>query len=127
MEIRVSELVPSVVTRTRGAEAIEALKDRIRGQELTDLVIDFSGIRIMPRSFVDEIAYKSQRIQQETGIRIIYRVDSDVTLGKLAWSAGLRGLKLSYLWQNSNEPTEVEPRVPKEPEWDAQREEIMTT
>ncbi len=127
MEIRVSELVPSVVTRTRGAEAIEALKDRIRGQELTDLVIDFSGIRIMPRSFVDEIAYKSQRIQQETGIRIIYRVDSDVTLGKLAWSAGLRGLKLSYLWQNSNEPTEVEPRAPKEPEWDAQREEIMTT
>ncbi len=118
MEIKVCELVPSAATRTRGGEAIEALKDRIRGQELTDLVIDFSGFRIMPGSFVDEVTYKSQQIQQETGIRVTYRIDNDVTLMKLARSAGMRGLKLSYLWQDSDEPTEVEPIVPRETKWE---------
>ncbi|HOE12629.1 MAG TPA: hypothetical protein PLQ35_03875 [bacterium] len=127
MEIKISELVPSAATRTRGAEAIQALKERIRGQELTELVIDFSGIRIMPGSFVDEVTYQSQQIQQETGIRIIYRIDTDVTLGKLAWSAGLRGLERSYLRQNSNEPIHLESAPLGEPEWNAQMEEIMTT
>ncbi|MCA9449248.1 MAG: hypothetical protein KC931_19165, partial [Candidatus Omnitrophica bacterium] len=114
--IAIRDLTDSAVTRYKGSQAGMRLEERIQDRESRSFVLDFSGLRLLSASFIDEIVLKTQEMKAGRKCDFVFEIDSDSQLNKLARSAGIRKANLQFKRPDQDEVSEVEPVYPRQTE-----------
>ncbi len=113
INIHLRDLGRSFVTRQRGKEAFEKIKQITRDLNSDNLiVINYEENDLISFSFIDELL---QRSSEEIKQRIIFLIpegEKSSLYRKLSRFAGLRGVDVEYIASPDGKPSKVIPSKP---------------
>ncbi len=112
IDIKLTDLTESAVTRKRGTDAAEVLENRIRSLTHETIVIELYGLPMISASFIDEIILRVHRIEESRELDFIFLVREASILEKLSRTSGLREIPLKYRWQDDPQVRVVKPIKP---------------
>lgn len=112
LDIKLTDLTESAVTRRRGTEAADALEECIRDATQDTVALELFGLPMISASFIDEIILRVHRVEESKKMDFVFLVRDDSILVKLSRASGLREIPLKYCWQDDPQVRMVKPIKP---------------
>jgi len=89
------ELVKQTMTRTRGQEAVEALRSRAAAAGASRILLDMRTDSLVTTSFVDELVRQAALMEKE-GLEVVFLVPAPQMLQRFQKSVNCRRLSCRY-------------------------------
>jgi hypothetical protein len=94
--IKLSQLADHTLTRTRGAEAADALRSAAAAGQASRVYLEMAADTLVTASFVDELVRQAAEMECAGGPEVVFVVDDPEMLQKFQKSVTWRQLQCRY-------------------------------
>jgi len=111
------QLVPKSMTRTRGQEAAQSLRDKARAVEVRRVYLSMETDSLVSGSFIDELVRQAAEMECE-GLEIVFLVTGPEMLKRFQTSVNWRRLSCRYRLPGDDAVKTLRPAKTSEPPLD---------
>ncbi len=114
IRLQLGDLAQQTMTRTRGAEAVTALRDRATNARASRVQLDMSADSLISASFIDELVRQTPEMERE-GLELVFVVTGLEMLKKFQKSVNWRRISCRYRLPDESVVRTLRPAAVGEP------------
>lgn len=124
--VKITDIAKSTITRQRGNEAFEKLKQILECEKPEEIVIDMTDAKLVTLSFIDAIVLNLKKNPDLLNTKFHFVIQSRETLNNLGKVSLLRNFDCYYRFpeENSSKPVDKIPMHSETPSKEIENEEF---